>query len=144
MKKAHLLRWRPRPHAQRTGSTPRVRLSGAASHLDLFEQPASGGETDGQGLVAAHVEVLAVAQLRRHELERLELGEERGEGHARFEEGQLGADAAVVAGAALLGRVDRSREPLLYRAGRRKSNPAVAPWYDQPVFSGIDDHQAGE
>ena len=25
MKKAHLLRWRPRPHAQRTGSTPRVR-----------------------------------------------------------------------------------------------------------------------
>jgi len=31
---------RPRPHAQRTGGTPRVRLSGAASHLDLFE-PAS-------------------------------------------------------------------------------------------------------
>ena len=31
---------RPRPHAQRTGSTPRVRPSGAASHLDLFEQPA--------------------------------------------------------------------------------------------------------
>jgi len=41
LKKAHLLRWRPRPHAQRTGSTPRVRRSGAASHLDLFAQPAS-------------------------------------------------------------------------------------------------------
>ena len=39
MKKAHLLRWRPRPHAQRTESTPRVRLAGAASHLDLFDQP---------------------------------------------------------------------------------------------------------
>src|SRR6266536_5527081 len=26
--------WRPRPHAQRTESTPRVRLSGAASQLD--------------------------------------------------------------------------------------------------------------
>src|SRR5574341_2661921 len=41
LKKAHLLRWRPRPHAQRTESTPRVRPSGAASHLDLFEQPAN-------------------------------------------------------------------------------------------------------
>src|SRR6266540_5494862 len=41
LKKAHLLRWRPRPHAQRTESTPRVRPSGAALHLDLFEQPAS-------------------------------------------------------------------------------------------------------
>src|SRR6476660_6341600 len=40
LKKAHLLRWRPRPHAQRTESTPRVRPSGAASHLDLFEHPA--------------------------------------------------------------------------------------------------------
>ena len=40
MKKAHLLRWRSRPHAQRTGSTPRVRPSRAASHLDLFDQPA--------------------------------------------------------------------------------------------------------
>src|SRR5947209_9772802 len=34
MIRAHLLRWRPRPHAQRTGSTPRVRPSGAASQLD--------------------------------------------------------------------------------------------------------------
>ena len=32
--RAHLLRWRPRPHAQRTGSTPRVRPSGAALQLD--------------------------------------------------------------------------------------------------------------
>ena len=35
-KKVQLLRWRPRPHAQRTRSTPRVRRSGAASHLDLL------------------------------------------------------------------------------------------------------------
>src|SRR6187397_2523587 len=34
MIRAHLLRWRPRPHAQRTASTPRVRSSGAASQLD--------------------------------------------------------------------------------------------------------------
>jgi hypothetical protein len=38
--------WRPRPYAQRTESTrtestPRVRPSGAALHVDLFEQPAS-------------------------------------------------------------------------------------------------------
>ena len=32
--RAHLLRWRPRPRAQRTGSTPRARTSGAASQLD--------------------------------------------------------------------------------------------------------------
>src|SRR5215472_1645726 len=40
LKRAHLLRWRPRPHAQRTGSTPRAWPSGAASHLSPFEQPA--------------------------------------------------------------------------------------------------------
>jgi len=40
LKKAHLLRWRPPPHAQRTESTPRVRPPGAASQLDLFEHPA--------------------------------------------------------------------------------------------------------
>jgi hypothetical protein len=57
LKKAHLLRWRPRSHAQRTESTPRARINsvlvsqrlraaaqleqrGAASHLDLFEPPA--------------------------------------------------------------------------------------------------------
>ena len=34
MIRAHLLRRRPRPHAQRTESTPRVRPSGAASQLD--------------------------------------------------------------------------------------------------------------
>ena len=32
--RAHLLRWRPRPHAQRRATTPRVRPSGAASQLD--------------------------------------------------------------------------------------------------------------
>src|SRR5215469_15999796 len=40
LKKAHLLRWRPHSHARRTESTSRVRAT-AASHLDLFEQPAS-------------------------------------------------------------------------------------------------------
>ncbi len=58
LKKARLLRWRPRPHAQRPGSTPRVRPSAplrysriqglgwppaaprTATHPDLFEQPA--------------------------------------------------------------------------------------------------------
>ncbi len=40
LKRAHLLRWRPRPHARRTESTPRVRPSGAASHLDPLERPA--------------------------------------------------------------------------------------------------------
>src|SRR4029453_17884274 len=45
LKKAHLrylatALGRPRPHAQRTESTPRERPSGTASHLDLFESPA--------------------------------------------------------------------------------------------------------
>src|SRR6266705_974328 len=34
MIRAHLRRWRPRLHAQRTGSTPRVHPSGAALQLD--------------------------------------------------------------------------------------------------------------
>src|SRR5882724_9769642 len=50
--KAHQLRWRPRPHAQRTGSTPRLRPSGAASHLDLFAQPA-GLTRSGQARASA-------------------------------------------------------------------------------------------
>src|SRR5207247_10578261 len=45
LKKAHLGHLAtalviPRPYAQRTESTPRVRPSSAASHLDLFERPA--------------------------------------------------------------------------------------------------------
>jgi hypothetical protein len=54
MKKAHLLRWRPRPHPrlhpqhasgmltvdQSSREAPRVRPSGAASYLDLLDQPA--------------------------------------------------------------------------------------------------------
>ena len=40
-KKAHLLRWRPRRHAQRGETTPRVKPSGAASHLEIFAHPAS-------------------------------------------------------------------------------------------------------
>ena len=39
--RAHLLRWRPRPGAQRTASTPRARPSGAASQLDPSRQPAA-------------------------------------------------------------------------------------------------------
>src|SRR5438874_9502117 len=36
---------RPRPHARRTGSTPRARPSGAASPLDLFERPGEASST---------------------------------------------------------------------------------------------------
>ena len=41
--RAHLLRWRPRPGAQRTGSTPRARPSGAASQLDPSRPPGARG-----------------------------------------------------------------------------------------------------
>src|SRR5712692_9083806 len=64
LKKAHLLRWRPRSHAQRTESTPRVRPSGAASHLDLFEPACgvcrlSGRELDdAAGIVDGDAEVM--------------------------------------------------------------------------------------
>src|SRR6266540_2655635 len=40
-REAHRLRWRPRLRAQRAGSTPRARPSGAAVCLDLLEQPAN-------------------------------------------------------------------------------------------------------
>ena len=39
--RAHLLRWRPRPQAQRSRATPRLRPSGAASHLDPSRRPAA-------------------------------------------------------------------------------------------------------
>ena len=39
LKRPICVRWRPRPHAQRTARTPRVRPSGAASHLDLLSSP---------------------------------------------------------------------------------------------------------
>ena len=39
--KAHLVRWHPRPHAQRRATTPRVRSSGAALHLDPSRRPAT-------------------------------------------------------------------------------------------------------
>src|SRR6266852_5947845 len=42
MIRAHLRRWRPRPHAQRTGSTPRVRPSGAALQLDPSHRSSQG------------------------------------------------------------------------------------------------------
>jgi len=37
LRRAHLLRWRPRSHAQRTESTSRVRLSSAVAHPGLLE-----------------------------------------------------------------------------------------------------------
>ena len=37
--RAHLLRWRPRPGAQRRATTPRARPSGAASQLDPSRRP---------------------------------------------------------------------------------------------------------
>src|SRR5712692_399401 len=40
LKRAHLLRWRPRQQVQRTESTPHLLPSGAASHLNPFERPA--------------------------------------------------------------------------------------------------------
>src|SRR5215467_12316166 len=46
------------PHAQRTESTPRVRPSGAASHLNLFERPAGSSAPP-----------LAMAEARRPLLE---------------------------------------------------------------------------
>src|SRR5438034_983082 len=52
LKRAHLLRWRPRLQAQRTGSTPRLQSSGAASHLDPFEQPTESTDED---LARVHV-----------------------------------------------------------------------------------------
>src|SRR5215471_17584000 len=42
----------PRPHAQRTESTPRVRPWGAASHLDPFERPAGSGGRRARGRVS--------------------------------------------------------------------------------------------
>src|SRR5207253_9740306 len=45
MIRAHLLRWRPRRHAQRTSSTPRVPPSGAASQLDPSHSPAGRERT---------------------------------------------------------------------------------------------------
>src|SRR4029450_13967625 len=41
MKQTHLLHWRPRPQARRTGSTPRLRSSGAASHLGPLHHAAA-------------------------------------------------------------------------------------------------------
>jgi len=58
LKQAHMLRWRSRPHAQLGSvtlagspellakrSTPRGRAKGAASRLDVFEQPARSSES---------------------------------------------------------------------------------------------------
>ncbi len=45
MIRTHLLRWRPRRHAHRTVSTPRVPPSGAASQLGPSHSPATGERT---------------------------------------------------------------------------------------------------
>ena len=75
--RAHLLRWRPRPHAQRTETTPRVRPSGASLAAGPFsvalagcraprgrgdracpDRRATGGDDDtvAEGILAARVE----------------------------------------------------------------------------------------
>ena len=50
-RRAHLLRWRPRPGAQRRATTPRARASGAASQLDPSPRSsllsATGSQTAG-------------------------------------------------------------------------------------------------
>ena len=48
--RAHLLRWRPRPRARRTGSTPRVRSSGAASQLDPSHRSARSSIPQGNDM----------------------------------------------------------------------------------------------
>ena len=58
LRRAHLLRWRPRPHAQRRETTPRVRPSGAASHLDpqppaTLQRPFSNSSATLQQLLPA-------------------------------------------------------------------------------------------
>ena len=45
MRRAHLLRWRPRLHAQRRATTPRVQPSGAASQLDPSHRSSSVSPT---------------------------------------------------------------------------------------------------
>src|SRR5688572_4728941 len=66
MIRAHLLRWRPRPHAQRTESTPRVRPSGAASQLnpshrsscERMESVVPAGRIRDDGLWKAHLHLV--------------------------------------------------------------------------------------
>src|SRR5262245_56371306 len=53
LRRAHLLRRRPRLHARRTESTPRVQPSGAASHLDPSRQPAGRAIWCGRALLVA-------------------------------------------------------------------------------------------
>ena len=83
-KKVHLLRWRPRPHAQRTESTPRARPSGAASHLDLFAPPAGVNFAGRSG-----------EDVQRR-LGRAEAGEDRGGWDAQVARGDLGEEVAEV------------------------------------------------
>ena len=57
----------------------------------------SGRQADRQVLVAAHVEVLAVAQVDGQELERFQLREQDSEHDLRLDPGQVRADAVMVA-----------------------------------------------
>ena len=63
--RAHLLRWRPRLDAQRTGSTPRARPSGAASQLDPSRRPAGGAGGASAGGVNAAAGLLRRLRRRR-------------------------------------------------------------------------------
>src|SRR5215467_885825 len=61
--RAHLLRCRARPHAPRTGSTPRVRPSRGASQLDPSRRPPMS-TPHSHLLVAARVRTLHVQKVR--------------------------------------------------------------------------------
>src|SRR6266436_3002681 len=82
--RAHLLRWRPRLRAQRTESTPRTQPSGAASHLDLFAQPAA----------------VSFARRSAEDIQRWlrgpEAGEDRGGGDAEVARGDFGEEGSEV------------------------------------------------
>ena len=54
----HLLRWRPRPGAQRRATTPRARPSGAASHLDPSRRPGRARLTKGASTGPSEVDAL--------------------------------------------------------------------------------------
>ena len=90
--KAPLLRWRPRPRAQRTRDTPRVRPSGAASQLDLSRPPGAAcsadgakmrGSTEGQPARYGCVAIQCRAMSMRRQIQTRSCLLRRGRGSAR-------------------------------------------------------------